>query len=110
MFCDANKLIGRCPLGAAGDFYTLGNCLACHLPEDEAPDLLAPLIDGNSTTYFVKQPQTGEEFDRACKAIVSCCVQDLRYGGQDRSVILRLGNSKKYCDYIIRNGQVESVR
>lgn len=44
----------RCPLNVAGDFYTLGTCLACEAPELEAPDLLASLDKGNHTTYFVK--------------------------------------------------------
>jgi hypothetical protein len=91
----------RCPLNTPGDFYTTGECLACEAPELEAPDLLAPLGHGNYTTYFVKQPNTPAEVERACNAIQICCVADLRYGGKDRAIIERLGNDELHCDYII---------
>ena len=96
----------RCPLNAAGAFYTKGDGLFCGFPESFAPDLLAPLTDGNHTTYFVKQPQTADEVDRACHAVYACCVDDLRYGGQDQSIIERLGNSRQRCDYVIRDGKI----
>jgi arsenite methyltransferase len=99
----------RCPLNVEGPFYTGGNCLSCGLPEIEAPDLLAPQTDKNFTTHFVKQPQTPDEIKRACKAIMSCCVNDLRYGGQDRTIISRLGNTTGYCDYVVRHGRVVSA-
>lgn len=96
----------RCPLNAPGPFYTMGECLACEAPETEAPDLLAPLTEGNYTTYFVKQPITPEEIERACSAIKVCCVMDLRYGGTDRVIIERLGNDEMASDYVIRDGQL----
>jgi hypothetical protein len=96
----------RCPLNVAGPFYTTGDCLACEAPEAEAPELLAPLKEGNYTTYFVKQPHTAEEVERACKAIESCCVADLRYGGQDRSIIQRLGNRSDHSDFVLRDGKL----
>ncbi len=83
-----------------------GQCLACEAPEAEAPELLAPLTDGNSTTYFVRQPQTPEEVEHACNAISVCCVADLRYGGTDRSIINQLGNNPLMCDYIIKAGEL----
>jgi hypothetical protein len=96
----------RCPLNVPGAFYTTGDCLACEAPEAEAPDLLAPLKNGNYTTYFVKQPITPEEVDRACNATRVCCVSDLRYGGTDPEIIQRLGNSADACDFVIRDGQL----
>lgn len=96
----------RCPLNAPGPFYTMGTCLACEAPETEAPDLLAPLTGRNYTTYFVRQPQTPEEVEQACRAIEVCCVMDLRYGGTDRAIIERLGNDPLACDYLIRDGQM----
>ena len=92
----------RCPLNAPGPFYTMGECLACEAPESEAPDLLAPLTGGNYTTYFVRQPETPEEVERACRAIEVCCVMDLRYGGTDRAIIERLGNSPNASDYVVQ--------
>jgi hypothetical protein len=96
----------RCSLNAPGDFYTTEQCLACEAPEAEAPELLASLGDGNFTTYFVRQPKTPEEVERACCAVEVCCVSDLRYGGTDRTVIERLGNDPLVCDYVILDGQL----
>jgi hypothetical protein len=80
--------------------------LACGLPEGEAPELLAPLEGDNYTTYFVKQPESAEEVEHACMAIRVCCVEDLRYGGQDRVIIERLGNDPRVSDFVIRDGQI----
>lgn len=96
----------RCPLNVLGTFYTLGTCLACEAPEVEAPDMLAPLTGGNYTTYFVRQPETAEEVERACSAVRVCCVMDLRYGGTDPRIIERLGNDPLACDFVIRDGQL----
>lgn len=87
--------VQRCPLNGPGPFYTTGQCLACEAPEAEAPELLAPLCDANHTTYFVRQPETPEEVERACRAIQVCCVSDLRYGGTDRTIIERLRNRRR---------------
>jgi hypothetical protein len=113
----------RFPGNAEGPFYTTGyrcqatdpqsplvwsaDCLACEAPECEAPDLLAPLNESYYNTYFVRQPRTPEEIDRACRALEVCCVAALRYGGKDRSIIRRLGNEPRLCDYIIeQNGSL----
>jgi hypothetical protein len=105
----------RFPKNAVGPFYTLGHrssldewcgqCLACEAPEAEAPELLAPLTDGNWDTYFVRQPETQEEVEHACTAIEVCCVTALRYGGTDQSIIHRLGNNPVYSDYIVVRGK-----
>lgn len=95
----------RCPLNVPGPFYTCGECLACDAPEAEAPELLAPLTDDNYTTYFVRQPSTPEEVERACNAIRVCCVGDLRYGGTDPGVIEQLGNTADHSDYVLVEGQ-----
>jgi len=94
----------RCPLNVPGDFYTCGTCLACGLPEGEAPELLAPLTDTNSITYFIKQPQTPEEVEHACRAIQVCCVADLRYGGSDLAILKRLRKDANDCDFMLREG------
>lgn len=107
----------RLPKNVDGPFYTLGHlysgadrtstqewcgdCCQCEAPEEEAPELLAPLNDNNLDTHFVRQPQTLEEVERACRAIEVCCTSALRYGGQDRAIIERLRNNPEYCDYCI---------
>jgi hypothetical protein len=97
-----NEKPPRFEKNAPGDFYTTGECLACGAPEDEAPDLLAPIDDNNSETYFVKQPETPEEIERACRAIDVCCVEALRYGGKNPQIIRRLRYSVGCCDYKLK--------
>ena len=89
-----------------GPFYTTGDCLACDAPEHEAPDLLAPLTGDNCDTYFVRQPATPDEVERACRALEVCCVAALRYGGSDSNIIRRLGNEPDYCDRLLPGGPI----
>ena len=91
----------RLAKNAPGPFYTMGGCLACDMPESKAPELLAPLEGDNYETFFARQPRTTEEIEHACEALESCCVSDLRYGGKDRKIIERLGNSPEFCDHVL---------
>ncbi|MFN7734468.1 MAG: hypothetical protein ACK5OB_21425 [Pirellula sp.] len=98
-----------------GDFYAtgenpkpgksrsrwMGDCLTCHGPESQAQELLAELNSENTTTYFVRQPETEIETERACRAVQYCCVDALRYAGQNPAIIHRLGNNPAHCDYVI---------
>jgi hypothetical protein len=69
--------------------------------------LLAELTNDNRTTYFVRQPETELETERACKAVQYCCVDALRYAGQNADIISRLGNNPAHCDYLIgRDGRL----
>jgi uncharacterized protein (TIGR02996 family) len=99
----------RCSLNVVGPFYTCGDCLFCGAPEAEALDLLAELDLGNNTTYFVRQPRTTAEIERACQAAMVCCVADLRYGGTDPKIIKRLGNDPLYCDYFLADSSPRLV-
>lgn len=105
----------RLPANAAGPFYTTGrrqrggrwcgDCLACEVPEDLAPGLLAPLSHSNTDTFFVRQPTTPDEVASACAALTSCCVDALRYGGQDPEILGAL--PARLCDYrVSRSGRV----
>lgn len=87
-----------------GPFYSSGQCLACGTPELEAPDLLAPGTNDDLETYFIRQPETPEEIERACCAIEVCCVLALRYGGTDPVILRRLGNLEEYCDHPLPGG------
>lgn len=73
------------------------------LPSMKRPIYL-PLTDNNSDTYFVRQPSTPDEVERACRALDSCCVAALRYGGSDPNIIRRLGNDPVYCDRLLPGG------
>jgi hypothetical protein len=96
----------RFPKNVSGPFYTTGACLACGAPETEAHDLLAPLTDDNYDTYFVRQPSTAEQVERACRAAEVCCLSALRYGGHDPPILRRLGNRPEYCDHPMPGGPV----
>lgn len=91
---------------APGPFYTTGECLACGAPEAEAPDLMAPLTDESLDTYFVRQPRTAAETERACCAVEVCCASAVRYAGTDPAVIRRLGNRPEHCDHVLPGGPV----
>jgi hypothetical protein len=91
---------------AVGSFYTTGECLACGTPESEAPEFLAPLAGDNYDTYFVRQPETAEEIERACRAATVCCANAVRYGGSDPDIIRRLGNRPDHCDHLLPGGPI----
>lgn len=94
-------MIIRCEKNVPGPFYTTGECMSCGTPEIMAPELLAPLDDTNSETFFLKQPETPEEIEHACQAIEVCCADALRYGGKDPAIIERLGNNPNCCDHLL---------
>lgn len=94
-------MITRCEKNAPGPFYTTGECMSCGAPESMAPELLAQLDDNNSETYFLRQPATPEEIERACQAIEVCCADALRYGGNDPAIIESLGNNPSCCDHLL---------
>jgi hypothetical protein len=96
-----NESAPRFEKNAPGPFYGTGECTACGAPELEAPHLLAPLEGENYDTYFVRQPATPDEVEQACRALESCCVRALRYGGQDPAIIRRLGNDPELCDHLL---------
>lgn len=97
----------RLELNAVGPFYTTGECLACTMPEAEAPECLAPLSDDNNYhTYFLRQPETSEEIERVCVAAEVCCVSAIRYSGNEQTIIRRLGNREEYCDNLLPGGPV----
>jgi hypothetical protein len=90
----------------AGDFYTTGDCMQCNVPEEAAPDLLAELTAENIDTYFIRQPTSAAEVEQACKAVLSCCADALRYGGTDPDIIRRLGNRPSSSDFLLPGGPI----
>ena len=99
----------RSPLNAPGPFYSTGECMACGAPEDEAPDLLADLRDDQLETYFIRQPSSPAEIERACRAAQVCCIDAIRYAGSDPDILRRLGNSEQYCDFPTSRGSARVI-
>jgi hypothetical protein len=93
-------------MNAPGPFYVVaGECIACCLPEAEAPDLMGFRYDGpgqyDSGCFFKKQPERPEELDRALLAMSVNCVDTLRYAGRDPEILHRLRElgMEGQCDY-----------
>ena len=93
--------LARHPQNAPGPFYGTGGCTACGAPEAEAQELLAPLTATNDESYFVRQPATPAEVERACRALEVCCLGAFRYAGREPAVIRRLGNRPDFCDHLV---------
>ena len=92
------------PLNAPGPFYTQSVCLACCLPAGEAPDLMGfedDLRNPMFGCFFKKQPETPEELGRAFAAMQVNCIDTLRYGGSDTTILRRLKElgMEEQCDY-----------
>jgi hypothetical protein len=91
------------PDNAPGDFYVECDCcISCEAPYHEAPDLMGRpgSSSRNYGCYFRKQPETPEEVERACDAVMVSCVEAVRYKGSDRNVLRRLYERGAYasCD------------
>lgn len=81
------------PLNAPGPFYVENDaCIACGLPETEAPDLMAN-EDGHC--YFRKQPSNQAELEQAIRAVQVCCCGSVCYGGDNLLIQLRIGGPYK---------------
>ena len=95
----------RSPLNTPGPFYTEADvCLACCLPEAEAPELMGfqgDLDNPKFGCFFKKQPETPDELERAFMAMSVSCIDALRYGGTDSAVLRRLRElgMESQCDY-----------
>ena len=92
-----SQMVHREPhrLNAPGPFYSVnGLCIICLAPEAAAPDLMDCYEDpsGNrqSHCFFRRQPETSEELDQAIAAMEVSCVENIRYGGNDSTILKRL--------------------
>ena len=97
---------GSCPRAADGPFYTIpGNCLACMLPEHEAPALIGwhetSPPSGSGHCFFKKQPETPEELEAAFFVMHASCIANLRYRGRDPSILAALAacGLSAQCDH-----------
>ena len=76
----------RHPSNADGDFFVeYDMCMACDAPCSEAPELMA--YDENMHCYFKRQPENLEEIAHAINAVRVCCIEAVRYEGNDSQVL-----------------------
>jgi len=76
------------PRNAPGDFLVEADvCIVCGAPGLEAPDLIRTEKDG---CYFFKQPESREEIESACQAVVVSCCQGVQYCGKDPAIVRRI--------------------
>jgi ferredoxin len=88
------------PKNVPGSFYVVdGCCIACAIPQGEAPDHFA--FDQDGHCYIKKQPCTQTEIDRMLQAMWSAELDCIRYCGRDSNVFQRLGAMGKphLCDF-----------
>jgi hypothetical protein len=83
-----NKNVGRYPKNAPGPFFVENNnCITCHSPEHEAPDLMTHDEGDYGHCYFKRQPITFEEKRQAVRACIVSCCGSVRYEGNDPEIL-----------------------
>jgi hypothetical protein len=76
---------------AMGDFYVQPQCcISCGVPQAVAPDLVGWTNEAYPQCFWMKQPQTAEELDRAVKIIHSQELGCHRYSGTDPAILQRI--------------------
>jgi hypothetical protein len=73
------------PKSVFGDFYVEETCcMSCGVPQAIAPDLVGWTSEDPQQCYWVKQPLTADELDRAIKIIHAQEIGRHRYSGATR--------------------------
>lgn len=84
---------------ALGDFYVQDTCcLSCGVPQAIAADLVGWTNENHSQCYWIKQPETQDELERAIKIIHAQELGCHRYAGNDPAIVRRLPAEE--CDYL----------
>lgn len=88
---------------ALGDFYVREDtcCMSCGVPQAIAPDLVGWTNENLTQCYWLKQPQTADELDRAIKIIHTQEFGCHRYSGNDPALLQRLPAEE--CDTVRPN-------
>jgi hypothetical protein len=82
---------------SSGHFYIQDSCCTgCGVPQSVAPDLVA--WTNENQCYWIKQPQTADELDRAVKIFHTQELGCHRYSGNDPAILQRL--PAEDCDHI----------
>jgi hypothetical protein len=82
-----------------GDFYVEEVCCtACGVPQAIAPELVGWREDASlMSCYWIRQPETAEEVDKAIKIIHTQELGCHRYRGKDPAILARL--PREECDF-----------
>jgi hypothetical protein len=81
------------------DFYVQDACCtSCGVPQAIAPDLVGWTNENQTQCYWLKQPQTADELDRAIKIFHTQELGCHRYGGKDPAILRRL--PAEDCDHL----------
>jgi hypothetical protein len=95
------------PQSAPGDFYVEQECcISCGVPQMIAPDLVG--WTSKEICYWIKQPHTPDELDRAIQVIHTQDVGCHRYAGSDKTILKKL--PREDCDYFRPELKFSSVR
>jgi len=87
------------PASVRGDFYVQeGCCTSCGVPQLIAPELVGSTEDKVPSCYWVRQPESPEEVDRAIKIIQTQELGCHRYEGNDPAILERL--PREHCDFL----------
>ena len=94
---------------AFDDFYVEETCcMSCGVPQAIAPDLVGWTNDKLPNCYWIKQPQTADELDRAIKIINTQEIGCHRYAGSDRAILRRL--PAEDCDHLRPDLKLSRIR
>ena len=82
-----------------GDFYVQERCCtACGVPQLIAPELVGWTEKELPSCYWIRQPETADEVDRAIKIIQAQELGCHRYAGNDPAILERL--AREDCDFL----------
>lgn len=71
--------------------------MSCGVPQSIAPELVGWRDDTSGLCYWIRQPETAEEVEKAIKIIHTQELGCHRYGGDDRAILKRL--PREECDF-----------
>ena len=81
-----------------GDFYVEEECcITCGVPQSIAPELVGWTDAELPSCYWIRQPETAEEVEKAIKIIHDQELGCHRYAGDDAEILKRL--PRRECDY-----------
>jgi hypothetical protein len=76
---------------ASGDFYLQdGCCTSCGVPQAIAPELVGWKDENSGGCYWIKQPETLDEMDRAIRILHTQELGCHRYSGKEPAILYKL--------------------